>query len=146
MWEFDLQLDENEAIKDLGLDDTGVVQRKVDSTFIHYIRLKMPFDSGMMMANTRATTPGEVIVDVPYAHYMNTGLLYVNPTYGRSGFPIYKKGVLVGFKGYKGKRVPTTRYLNYHSGPGRGAFFVERTILENTNDIVKVAERSVKGD
>lgn len=146
MWEFDLHLDENETIKDLGLDDKGVVQRKVDATFIHYVRLKMPFDSEMMITNTRAVEPGEVIVDTPYAHYMNEGVLYVNPTYGRSGFPIYEKGVLVGFKGYKGKRIPTTRYLTYHSGPGRGARFVERTILQNTKDIVKVAERSVKGD
>ena len=145
-WEFDLQLDENQAIKDLGLEDNGVVQRKVDSTFIHYMRLKMPFDSGMMALNTKATEPGLVIVDVPYAHYMNTGLLYVNPKYGRSGFPVYKNGVLVGFKGYKGKRVPFARFLKYHSGPGRGSKFVERTITENTNDIVKVAERSVKGD
>ena len=59
---------------------------------------------------------------------MNTGLLYVNPKYGRSGFPVYKNGVLVGFKGYKGKRVPFARFLKYHSGPGRGSKFVERTI------------------
>lgn len=146
MWEFDLQLDENETIKDLGLDNSGIVQRRVDATFIHYVRLKMPFDNGIMIANTRAVEPGEVIVDTPYAHYMNTGLLYVNPTYGKSGFPVYKNGVLVGFKGYRGKRIPTSRPLQYHSGPGRGARFVERTILENTKDIVKVAERSVKGD
>ena len=144
MWEFDLKLDENETIKELGLEDNGVVQRKVDSTFIHYVRLKMPFDSTMMIQNTRATKPGEIIVDKPYAHYMNTGILYVNPIYGTSGFPIYKNGVQIGFKGYKGKRIPTARYLNYHSGPGRGAFFVQRTILENTDDIVKVAQRSVK--
>ena len=144
MWEFDLQLDENQAIKDLGLEDTGIVQRKVDSTFIHYMRLKMPFDSGMMISNTRAIQPGLVIVDTPYAHYMNTGVLYVNPKYDSSGFPIYQNGVLTGFKGYKGKRVPTTRLLKYHSGPNRGARFVERTILENTDDLVKVAQRSVK--
>ena len=140
MWEFNLRLDENETIKELGLEDNGIVQQKVDSAFIHYMRLKMPFDTGMMISNTFAVRPGEVLVNVPYAHYMNEGIKYVMAN-GKSAYysPEY------GFWSDKGKKkMPTSQYLTYHSGPGRGAFFVQRTILENTDDIVKVEQRGVK--
>lgn len=149
--DFDLQLDENQTIKDLNLEDNGLAQKVCDRTFIHYMRLKMPFDNGVMMASTKATEPGMVVVNTPYAHYMNTGILYVNPKKGRSGFPVYEQTArysrkLTGFIGYRGKREPTTRLLKYHAGPGRGARFVERTIDENTKDIIDAVAKVVRND
>lgn len=149
--DFDLQLDENQTIKDLHLEDNGLAQKICDSTFIHYMRLKMPLDNGIMIANTKAVEPGLVVVNTPYAHYMNTGILYVNPVKGRSGFPVYEQTArysrrLTGFVGFKGKRVPTAIPLKYHAGPGRSAMFVERTIKENTNDIINAVAKVVKND
>ena len=145
-WDFDLGITEEEALKYMEIDDQGKVQKVIDSSFIHYMRLKMPWDNGIMAANTKAPTPGEVIVDVPYGHYMNEGILYVNPDKGRSGFPIYQDGVLTGFKGYKGKRVPSGRLLQYRGAPTRGAHFVERTIEQNKQDIINEAARSMRHD
>lgn len=145
-WDFDLDITPEEAEKFMEIDDIGRIQKIVDSSFIHYMRLKMPWDNGIMASQTKATKPGEVIVDVPYGHYMNEGILYVNPAKGRSGFPQYKDGVMIGFTGYRGKRVPTATPLHFKGAPTRGAHFVERTIAENKQDIINEAMRSMKHD
>ena len=131
---------QDKIIKKLGLDANGRIQQVIDSSFIHYMRLKMPEDTGMMISQVKNPKGGLVTVETPYAHYMNEGILYVNPEHNSPGFPIYEDGVLVGYKGYKGKRVPSGKPLNYHGGPDRGAHFVERTASENFKDIVKEAQ------
>ena len=145
-WDFDLGITPAEAEKFMEIDDNGRIQKVIDSSFIHYMRLKMPWDNGIMAMKTHPTHPGEVIVDVPYGHYMNEGILYINPSKGRSGFPIYEEGTLIGFKGYKGKRVPSGIPLHYKGEPTRGAHFVERTIEQNKQDILNEAMRSMKHD
>lgn len=147
-WDFDLGITPEEAEQFMEIDDKGRIQRIIDSSFVHYMRLKMPWDTGFMALKgiQYIKTPGEIIVDTPYAHYMNEGILYVNPSKGRSGFPIYKNGVLMGYKGYKGKRIPSGKPLKYRGAPTRGAHFVERTISENKQDILNEAMRSMKHD
>ena len=146
-WDFDLGITPEEAEMFMEIDDKGKVQKIIDSSFVHYMRLKMPWKTGIMAKSILyATTPGEITINSKYAHYMNEGILYVNPAKGRSGFPVYKDGVLVGFKGFKGKRIPSGRPLKYSGPPTRGAHFVERTISENKQDILNEAMRSMKHD
>ena len=100
----------------------------------------MPRRNGIMEANTRRLQPGLIIVDTPYAHYMNQGIKYVMPKNGKSAYysPTY------GFWSDKGKaKIPTNEPLVYHSGPNRGAHFVERTTSENFNDILRAAQREL---
>ncbi len=107
------------------------------------MKLKMPYDSETMINNTRNPEGGLITVETPYAHYMNEGILYVNPEHNSPGFPVYVNGILTGYQGYRGKRVPSDRKLEYHGGPGRGAHFVERTIDENLKDVLKEAQEAI---
>lgn len=134
---------QKDVIERFGLSESGRTQRVIDSSFIHYMRLKMPKENGVLIANTRNPRGGLVTVETPYAHYMNEGILYVNPEHNAPGFPIYIDGVLAGYKGYRGKRVPTNKNLKYHGGPNRGAHFVERTTSENFKDILQEAQREI---
>lgn len=137
---------DKDLIKKYGLGSDGKIQKVVDASFIHYMRLNMPYDSGIMAGNTRATRPGLVEVQANYAHYINTGILYVNPEHNSTGWPFIVNGE-GAHVGYKGKRVPTNRHLkNYYEttgGPGKGAHFVERTINNDKEKIVEEAQREV---
>lgn len=129
--EFDLVLP---TIEDMGLEEKGRIHRMVDAQFIHYMRLKMPYKDGIMVQNTREITPGIIKVMTPYAHYMNEGIKYIDP--------VYKKGAFYsdtyGYWSRPGvKKIPSSTPLKYHGGPNRGAHFVERTIAENTDDIIR---------
>lgn len=129
---------QKELLEKLGLDENGRVQKVVDNSFIHYMRLKMPQDSKMMINNTRNPHGGLVTVETPYAHYMNEGILYVDPITGKGAF--YNENY--GFWSRPNtKKVSSGKTLNYHGGANRGAHFVERTINENFNDILKEAQK-----
>lgn len=131
---------EQEIFDKFGLNENGRIQRVVDTSFIHHMRLKMPQDSGMMIANTRNPEGGLVTVETPYAHYMNEGIKYVDPKTGKGAF--YNE--TYGFWSRPNtKKVPSDEPLNYRGGPNKGAHFVERTISENFNDIVKEAQEEL---
>lgn len=132
-----------DLINHYGLHQNGQTQKVIDYSFMHYMKLKMPYDSETMINNTRNPEGGLITVETPYAHYMNEGILYINPEHNSPGFPIYVNGILTGYQGYRGKRVPSDRKLEYHGGPGRGAHFVERTINENLKDILKEAQEAI---
>lgn len=131
---------QQELLKELGLGEDGYVQRVVDETFMHYMKLKMPIKDYGLVNNTRNPKGGLVTVEEAYAHYQNEGILYVDPDYKVGAFysPSY---------GYwsrpKVKKIPSTRKLEYHSGANRGAHFVERTASENFNDIVSAAQQAL---
>lgn len=131
---------QQELLKEQGLDENGRVQKVVDVEFIHYMRLKMPMDTAEMIANTRNIEAGVVVVDTPYAHYMNEGIKYVDPITGKSAF--YNENY--GFWSRPGtKKMPSSEPLKYHGGADRGAHFVERTVSENFDDILKAAQREM---
>lgn len=140
-FEINAFLPDQEAImRKFGLDKNGRTQKIVDTSFIHYMRLKMPQDSGMMIANTRNPEGGLVTVETPYAHYMNEGILYVDPKTGKGAF--YNENY--GFWSRPNtKKVPSDKPLNYRGGANRGAHFVERTVSENFNDIVREAQKEI---
>lgn len=131
---------QEKIIKKLGLDENGRVQQVIDSSFIHYMRLKMPQRTGMMISQVKNPKGGLVTVETPYAHYMNTGILYVDP--------ITKKGAFYtdtyGFWSRPNtKKIPSERNLNYHGGPDRGNLFAQRTASENFKDIIKEAQKEL---
>lgn len=128
--------------KELGIEPGGRVQGVIDASAIYYLRLLMPKDSGMMMSNTRNPKPGLVTVETPYAHYMNEGILYVDPKYDNGAFHDPVSGRF--WSRANVKKVPSSRKLNYHGGPNRGAHFVERTLTEHFDDILKNAKREVR--
>lgn len=132
---------QEQILKDLGLDKNGRVQRVIDSEFMRYMKEKMPASSEQhMIHQTRSLEPGLIEVATPYAHYMNEGILYVMPHNGKGAYysPTY------GYWSEKGvAKIPSEKSLVYHSGPNRGAHFVERTASENFDDIVRAAQREL---
>lgn len=130
-----------EVIKKFGLDENGRTQQVIDTSFIHYMRLKMPHDSRMLIANTRNPQGGLITVETPYAHYMNEGILYVDPITEKGAFHDPVSGMF--WSRPNTKKVPSGRKLNYNGGPDRGAHFVERTASENFNDIVREAQKEM---
>lgn len=129
--------------QELGINPGGRVQKVIDTSVIHYLRLLMPMDNGIMMANTRNPMPGLVTVETPYAHYMNEGILYVDPITGKGAFHDPISGRY--WSRPNTKKVPSSRKLNYNTqnGPNRGAHFVERTINGHFNDILNEAKKEV---
>ena len=143
--EFDLELP---TIEEMGLEEQGIVHEMVDLRFIHYMKEKMPIDSYSLISNVRQVGIGIIQVQSPYAHYMNEGIVYVDPVYGYGAIPLKDKaGNLTGFFSRKGiKKIPSGRELNYSGGPSRGAHFVERTIAENTDDIIRDVTQFIGGE
>lgn len=135
-------IDQQKVLNDLGLGNDNFVQGVVDSTFMHYMKLKMPIgDTFGLVDSVRNPESGIITVNQPYAHYINEGILYVDPKYGKGAFHDAQSGRFWSRPGVK--KVPSNKKLNYHSGPNRGAHFVERTASENLNDIVRVAQRAM---
>ena len=131
---------QQKIVDKFGLDSNGHVQKTIDVTFIHYMRLKMPKDSETMINNTRNPEGGLIVVETPYAHYMNEGIKYVDPKYGKGAF--YNDDY--GYWSRPGiKKVPSNEPLNYHGGADRGAHFVERTASENFDDILKAGQKEL---
>lgn len=131
---------EQEIFDKFGLNENGKIQNVVDTSFIHHMRLKMPYDSEMMIANTRNPKGGLVTVETPYAHYQNEGIKYVDSITRKGAF--YNESY--GFWSRPNtKKVPSNEPLQYHSGPNRGAHFVERTISEDFDEIVKEAQEEL---
>ena len=80
---------QEELIKEYGLDVGGSVQEVIDSEFMRHLEDYMPKDSGelikSMYENTRVGD-GEIIISTPYVHYVNEGILYVDPDYNIGAF------------------------------------------------------------
>ena len=132
--------DQQQIIDRFGLNEDGRTQKIVDTSFIRYMRLKMPRDSGVMIANTRNPQGGLVTVETPYAHYMNEGIKYVDPITGKGAFFNENYGF---WSRPNTSKVPSNESLNYHGGPDRGAHFVERTASENFDDILREAQKEI---
>jgi len=134
---------QKEQLKDeLGINPNGRVQKVIDTSTIHYLRLLMPQDSGMMMTNTRNREPGFITIETPYAHYMNEGILYVDPKYNIGAFHDPVSGRFWSRPAVK--KVPSSKKLIYHGGPNRGSHFVERTLTEHFDDILNDAKKEVR--
>ncbi len=133
--------DEKELLAKRGLNENGRMQRVIDTSFIHYMRLKMQSQSGMMIAQTKNPKGGLVTVESPYAHYMNEGIKYVDPKTKKGAFHDPISGRF--WSRPRVKKIPSTDLLNYSDGPERGSHFVQRTISENFDDIVREAQKEI---
>lgn len=132
---------QKDVIERFGLSENGRTQQVIDTSFIHYMRLKMPKDSGILIANTKNPKGGLVTVETPYAHYMNEGILYVDPITEKGAFHDPISGMF--WSRPNTKKIPSERKLNYNGSPDRGAHFVERTASENFDDIIREAQKEM---
>ncbi len=80
---------------------------------------------------------GEIVWNVPQAHYLYEGILYVDPKTGKGAFfsPDY------GFWSRPGvQKVPSDRELEYHGGGLRGKRWAERMWADRGEDIIREVE------
>ena len=123
-------------LENFGLNDGGRVQKVIDVSFMHYMKLKMPQSPEQNMTHKVICKPGTGIITVnaSYAHYQNEGILYLT----KDGRSFARKGEI---------KYPTNRklknYYDQNGGPGRGSHFVERTATNNFNDILNEAQKEV---
>ena len=131
----------NVLVKELGLNEGGRVQKAVDATIVHYLRLLMPRENGVMIDNTKNRYPGLITVETPYAHYMNTGILYVDPKTKKGAFhdPVTDRY----WSRPNTKKIPSGKPLNYDGEPNRREHFVERTLGEHKDDILNAGRKVV---
>lgn len=137
-------IQKQQIIDKYGLDG-GRTQKVIDSAFMGYLEPYVPMDeTHEMVTRLLSNKPGkgEIDINAHHAHYQYEGILYVNPKYHSTGYPfiINQKGDHVGFKG---KRVPTDRRLNYHGGALRGDHFVERMLSDHFEDILNAGQKEI---
>lgn len=136
--------DGKDVIQEYGLEENGRVQRVVDAEFMRYMKLNMPKSNGVLISSVVSPVGGLVQVRSPYAHYQNEGILYVDPKYDKGAFFSEDYGF---WSRPNVAKIPSDRTLkNYYEangGPGRGAHFVERTITNNLDDILKAAQKEM---
>lgn len=134
------ELDKGKLYKRFGLEQNGRLQKVLDTDFISHMCKLMPYDEGIMSANTIEVQPGLIQVQTPYAHYMNEGIKYVDPKYHVGAFfsPNYGYWSRPGIK-----KVSSGEPLNYNGGADRGAHYVERTITNYKEEIIEDLQKEV---
>lgn len=124
-------------ITKLGLNKGGRVQSVIDSQIVHYLREYEPVKSQTMRNNTRVISSGLIGIQVPYAHYQNEGVLYIDPVYRVGAFHDNKTGRFWSRKNVS--KIPSERLL----ANGKYRHFVERALSENFDKIMETAKREI---
>lgn len=120
-------------IFDLGIEKNGRVQSFLANTLTRYMSQYVPKGSTKALVTRVTTLPSTITYEMPYAHYIYIGKLYVDPL-TRSSWA--RKGV---------KKVPTTKDLDIKNG---FIYWDRQTLAINRRDIErevqKFARRNVK--
>ena len=125
-------LSTEEMLRRRGLQEGGPVQKFVDSETMRYMSDYMPrrqageLEHLMVLATVIGS--GQIDIPGPCAHYLNEGILYVDPD---TGSPWAKKDAI---------KVPTDRELTYAGAPMRGKKFFERMSADHKDDILEGAQ------
>ena len=120
-------------IFDLGIEKNGRVQSFLANTLTRYMSQYVPKGSTKALVTRVTTRPSTITYEMPYAHYIYIGKLYVDPL-TRSSWA--RKGV---------KKVPTAKDLDIKNG---FRYWDRQTLAINRRDIEKevqkFARRNVK--
>ena len=120
-------------IFDLGIEKNGRVQSFLANTLTRYMSQYVPKGSTKALVTRVTTLPSTITYEMPYAHYIYIGKLYVDPL-TRSSWA--RKGV---------KKVSTAKDLDIKNG---FRYWDRQTLAINRRDIEKevqkFARRNVK--
>lgn len=123
----------------------GRTQKVIDSQFMGYLDKYMPADSNQQMItamyDSTKVGSGEININAPHAHYQHEGELYVDPKTGKGAFHDPVSGRYWSRPGIK--KVPSGKKLNYHGGPLRGDYFVERMLADHFEDILNSGQKEI---
>lgn len=116
-----------DCIKNLGLDEGGVVQQVVTNEVITLSEPYVPLAEGDLVASAHVENGTDVVWWLPYAHYMWGGIVYEDPLLHCAGFQVEDGG----WRSRKGvQKVPTNRKLEYQNGSLRGPKWVPRMLQD----------------
>lgn len=120
-----LKLQPTSVIKaNLGLTESGVVQKYFQNTCYRYMDKYVPYDEGHLREKVDLSNPKYIIYNMPYAHYIYTGILYVDPVTNSSWA---RKDV---------KKIPTGKTLKYHT-TGTGHHWDKLMMTAEGKDVVR---------
>ena len=126
------------------LQKGGKVQAAIDTAFLRYSEMYMPFDSGSLIARSYSSTvigSGKIIFPGPYAHYLYHGEIY------GPNIPIFEddSGIPTTYRSPKNKKkFPTGRPLQFSKdkNPNAQAHWAEVTIQNHIKEIMEVARKA----
>ncbi|HHV09975.1 MAG TPA: hypothetical protein GXX75_06835 [Clostridiales bacterium] len=129
--------DINQLLKDRGLQDTGPVQKFIDSEVIRLMSPYIPMRDGMLDKSAAISTvigSGLVRQEAPHVRFQYYGKVMVDP---ETGSPFAGKGV---------KKVLTDKDLMHDKSrhPQAGPFWFERMKADKQEDILE-GSRKVAG-
>lgn len=113
-------------IFDLGIEKNGRVQSFLANTLTRYMSQYVPKGSTKALVTRVTTLPSTITYEMPYAHYIYIGKLYVDPL-TRSSWA--RKGV---------KKVPTAKDLDIKNG---FRYWDRQTLAINRRDIEKEVQK-----
>jgi hypothetical protein len=130
--------------KKRGLQDTGPVQRVVDSETIRYMDPYIPMLNGVLTKAVPLSTvvgSGLIQQDTPYSRYQYYGKLMVDPITGKGAF-CDEEGRMWSRPGVK--KVLTGTDLNYNKDkhPMAGPLWFERMKADHKDDILDAARKT----
>lgn len=135
-----VKLDASKIKIRLGINADGDAQRFAVHTCRIHMDKYVPFDSGTLATNV-IEQPDRIMYQTPYAHYVYEGILYVDPDYGVSAFPIKdKSGSIQGFYSRKDvTKIPSGKALNYNTSGHAyaGPKWDERMWSAEKNEVIK---------
>lgn len=131
-----------DCIKNLGLDEGGVVQQVVTNEVITLSEPYVPLAEGDLAASAHIENGTDVVWGLPYAHYMWGGIVYEDPLLHCAGFQVEDGG----WRSRKGvQKIPTNRKLEYQNGSLRGSKWVPRMLQDGgAKKIEDEARRAVR--
>lgn len=128
-----------EMIKNCGLSEKGRVQQYIDNFVLEQSEPYMPKKEGILIESGPKSTDigsGQIIWNVPYAHYMYEGKLMVSPTTGSSWAKKNEQKVY--------DEPPKT--LDYHSGDSnRKDHWFDRMIADKKEELIEGCQKIVDG-
>ena len=101
----------------LGIEPHGRIHKFFTNTCYRYMDKYVPFKEGGLRTNVDIQTD-RITYESPYAHYMYSGIVYVDPQYKKGAFHSQD----YGFWSRKGiAKIPSGRKLKYHNSRNRFA-------------------------
>ena len=138
--------DTDHLLRKFHMEAGGQMQASIDTAFLRYSEMYMPYDSGSLIARSYAATvigSGRVVFTGPYAHYLYHGEIY------GPNIPVFDddSGEPTRFFSPKNrKKYPTGRPLRFSpdKNPNAQAHWAEVAKANHMNAILEEARKAAK--
>lgn len=125
-----------ECIESLGMEERGAVQQTAANEILRLSDSYVPLAEGELRNSGHVEDSTDVVWNTPYAHYMWSGIVYIDPKLKAAGFPVFdESGAEEGFLSRKNvTKIPSGRPLTYNEGIDQGGKRGPQWVLRMLND------------